>query len=624
MPVPSQSVSVTDLDFDQIKENLIEYFKAQDSPFKDWDYSGSGLNTLFDVLAHNTHYNAVLAHMAVNESFIDTAQIRANVVSAAKLIGYTPNSYTASTATVNIDASSTTAVLVDAGDEIILNRGSSFVGNGGDVSSYEFTTLDDIVLYKQSALSNIYSTREPVKLYQGYIETKRIQINDRQSNNQYIIDDKNIDIKTLKVSVYNSSSNNSTEIYYPFTDVKNIDETSPIYFIYENYNGNYVISFGNNVFGKKPDNLNILELSYIVTDGLDANGIREFGYNGGGSGFTFNIETVTNSSGGSYAESISSIKYSAPLNYISQNRAVTADDYEVIIRKNFPDADSISVWGGEENDPPQYGKVFISVKKKDTVSPLIATEKNTIYDMLKTKKVLTILPEIVDAEYVNVVLDVLFKYNANLTKYSKVQLENFVKQQIIDFNDSYLNKFDGIFRHSFLMRTIDQSDPSILNSLVRVFVSKTFEIDALNPKLITLNYGTPVAVDDDSAIAYSSPYVYKNTTLYIGDIAHPTDKNLRILNTYYYNNSQEKQIFFDNIGQINLSAGIVELDALNSDDGITSISIDLIPESNDIAPKRNQLISIDTSRLSVYAEVDKIAIGGAARLGDYNTFKRDR
>ena len=174
------------------------------------------------------------------------------------------------------------------------------------------------------------------------------------------------------------------------------------------------------------------------------------------------------------------------------------------------------------------------------------------------------------------------------------------------------------------MRTIDQSDPSILNSLVRVFVSKTFEIDALDPKLITLNYGTPVTVDDDSAIAYSSPYIYKNTTLYIGDIAHPTDKNLRILNTYYYNDSQEKQIFFENVGQINLSAGIIELNALNSDDGITTVRIDLIPESNDIAPKRNQLITIDTSRLSVYGEVDKIAIGGAARLGDYNTFKRDR
>jgi hypothetical protein len=624
MSVPSQSVSVTDLDFDQIKENLIEYFKAQDSPFKDWDYFGSGLNTLFDVLAHNTHYNAMLAHMAVNESFIDTAQIRANVVSAAKLIGYTPNSYTASSATAHINASASSTTV--ANDEIVLiERGSSFSGNGGDGINYQFTNLDDIILYKESAISNIYSTEEPVKLYQGYIETKRIQINDRQANNQYIIEDKNIDINTLKVLVYTPNSNNAAEIYYPFTDVKNIDETSPIYFIYENYNGNYVISFGNNVFGKRPDNLNILELSYIVTDGLDANGIREFNYSGGGSGFTFQVEKVTNSSGGSYAESISSIKYNAPLNYISQNRAVTADDYEVLIKKSFTDADSISVWGGEENNPPQYGKVFISIKKKDTLSPLTSLEKNTIYDTLKTKKVLTILPEIVDAEYVNVVLDVLFKYNANLTKYSKVQLENFIKQQVSDFNDFHLNRFDGIFRHSFLSRTIDQSDPSILNSLVRVFVSKTFEINALDPKLITLNYGTPVTVDDDSAIAYSSPYVYKNTTLYIGDIPHPTDKNLRILNTYYYDvNSQEKQIFFDDIGQINLSAGIIELDALNSDDGITSIIIDLIPESNDIAPKRNQLVSIDTSRLTVYGEVDKIAIGGAARLGDYNTFKRDR
>jgi hypothetical protein len=621
MPVPSQSISVTDLDFDQIKENLIEYFKAQDSPFKDWDYSGSGLNTLLDVLSHNTHYNAILAHMAVNESFIDTAQIRANVVSAAKLIGYTPNSYTASTATVNINATVTSTSITD--DTTLIEKGSLFTGNAGNNSNYEFTVLDDVILTKQSALSNLYASQEPVTLYQGYIETKKVQINDRQANNQYIIEDKNIDISTLRVSVYPPDAPNIIDIYYPFTDVKNIDETSPIYFLYENYNGNYVINFGNNVFGKKPSNLSILELSYIVTSGLDANGVKEFSHTGI-TGFSTQVETISTASGGSYAESISSIKYNAPLNYISQNRAVTADDYEVIIQKNFQDASSVSVWGGEENTPPQYGKVFISVKKKDTISPLTSVEKNKIYDTLKTKKVLTILPEIVDAEYVNIILDILFKYNANLTKYSKVQLENFIKQKVSDFNDFYLNKFDGIFRHSFLMRTLDQSDPSILNSLVRVYISKSFDIDALEPKLITLNYGTSVTVDDDSAIAYSSPYVYKNTTLYIGDRAHPTDENLRILYNYYYNNLQERQVFFNDIGQINLSDGIIQLDSLNSDDGITSISIDLIPVSNDIAPKRNQLISIDTSRLSVYGEVDKIAIGGAARLGDYNTFKRDR
>ena len=624
MSIPSQSISVTDLDFDQIKNNLIDYFKSNDSPFKDWDYSGSGLNTLIDVLAHNTHYNAMLAHMAVNESFIDTAQIRSNVVSAAKLIGYTPNSYTASTALVNIVASSATTT----SSTITIERGSRFTGTVLD-SRFEFTVLDDVVLNKNPLSTVEFTNTDPVKLYQGYIETRRVQINDQQAKNQYIIEDKNIDTSTLKVLVYAPDKRNNPVVYYPFTDypftdVKDVDGNSPIYFIYENYNGNYVISFGNNIFGKKPDNLNILELSYIVTSGPEANGVNNFTLDGVINNAAVTITPLDSAYGGSYAESISSIKFNAPLNYISQNRAVTADDYEILIKKGFQDAESVCVWGGEENDPPQYGKVFISVKKKDSTSPLSSSEKNRIYEILKTKKVLSILPQIVDAEYVNIVLDVLFKYNANLTKYSRVQLENYVKQEISYFNDFHLNRFDGIFRHSFLSRTIDQSDPSILNSLIRVFVSKKFSINALEPQIITLNYGVELTVDDDSAIANSSSYVYRNNTLFIGDKAHPTDSNLRVLYNYYYDSDNKQQIFLENIGQINLKTGTVVLDSLNSDEGISEIVLDLIPVSNDIAPKRNQLISIDTSRVSVYAEVDKIAIGGAARLSDYNTFKRDR
>lgn len=620
MAIPSQSISVTDLDFDQIKANLIEYFKSADSPFKDWDYTGSGLNTLIDVLAHNTHYNALLAHMAVNESFIDTAQIRANVVSAAKLIGYTPNSFTAATSEVNILATPTQTVNSDS--TISLPRGDMFYGSISD-QTYQFSNLDDIILTKDIN-TGIYSTLEPVVLYQGYVQTNRVQINEQQSKNQYIISDKNIDISTLKVLVYPPDSRNTAEIYYPFTEVVNIDGNSPIYFIYENYNGNYVISFGNGIFGKKPNNLSVLELSYVITSGPDANGISSFRYSTNISGLTVSVSSVSSAFGGSYAESISSIKFNAPLNYIAQNRAVTADDYEVIIKKELPIADSVCVWGGEENVPPQYGKVFISVKKKDSIQPLNSFEKNKIYEILKPKKVLTILPEIVDAEYVNIVLDVLFKYNVNLTKYSRVQLENYVKDIIADFNNTHLNRFDGIFRQSFLSRTVDSSDPSILNSLIRVFVSKTFYIDASEPSGHILNYGTALTVDDDNAIAYSSPYTYRNKTLYIGDRAHPTNNNLRILFNYSFNVRQEKEVFFDNIGLLNLSSGIIEFDVLNSDSGITAITLDLIPVSNDIAPKRNQLITIDTNRLSVYAEVDRVAIGGSARLGDYNTFTRDR
>lgn len=623
MEIPTQSVNVTELDFDQIKSNLIEYFKSGDSPFKDWDYTGSGLNLLLDVLAHNTHYNAILAHMAVNESFIDTAQLRQNVVSAAKLIGYVPRSVSSSKAIVNIVATPRNSAL----NEYVIPSGTIFSSNVTDLSknqTYRFTNVNEIVCKKNSS-GDLVATN--IELNQGTMVTKRIQINSTQSNNEYIIDDKNIDISTLKVAVYQTGRSEINEIYYRFTDVNEVDNTTPIYFLNENYNGNYVLSFGNGVFGKKPDNLNVLELTYLVSDGSGANGSNLFSY----SGFfdstqitRITVNTTAAAVGGSDRESVSSIKYNAPLQYISQNRAVTADDYKTLIYSYLTNVKSVAVWGGEENDPPQYGKVFISAKKEDSNGDfLTSAEKQGLLSYLSNKKVLSIFPEIVDPEYVDIVLDVLFKYNRNLTPYSKVQLESKVMEGIVKFNNQYLESFDGVFRHSFLTKTVDGLSPAILNSLIRVFVSKSFVLEAANPKKITVQYGTTLTVDDDIAIVNSSGWVYDGITYYIGEEAHPTSSDTRLLFVYYYDSDGKAIIRNKGAGTITLSTGTMEIEPLLTDAN-TTIIIDVIPVSNDIAPKRNQLIRIDTSRLNVYGEVDTIAVGGSNRSVDYTTFSRDR
>lgn len=624
MEIPTQSVNVTELDFDQIKSNLIEYFKAGDSPFKDWDYSGSGLNLLLDVLAHNTHYNAILAHMAVNESFIDTAQLRQNVVSAAKLIGYTPRSSTSPKARINLTLTPRDQSL----NEYVLPKGSTFSSNITDLSksqTYKFTNLTDIVCKKDSVSGELIAN--DVVINQGVLITKRIQINSTQSNNEYIIEDKNIDIDTLKVAVYQTGRSEINEVYYKFTDINVVDNTTPIYFLYENYAGNYVLSFGNGVFGKKPDNLNVLELSYLTTDGEGANASNVFTY----SSFfdstkltRLSIDTLERATGGSAHESISSIKYNAPLQYISQNRAVTADDYKTLIYSKLPNVKSVAVWGGEENDPPQYGKVFISAKKEDdTTDFLTDVEKQELLTYLSDKKVLSIFPEIVDPQYVNIILDVLFKYNRNLTTDTKVQLEAKVRESISIFNTQYLESFDGVFRHSFLSKTVDGISPSILNSLIRVFISKSFTLLSAFPQKITLQFGTTLTIDDDVAIVNSTGWVYDGVTYYIGEEAHPTLSDIRLLYVYYYDTDNKPIIRNKNVGKLTLSTGVMEIEPLLTDED-TTIIIDVIPLSNDIAPKRNQLLRIDTSRLNVYGEVDTIAIGGSNRSIEYKTFSRDR
>lgn len=630
MSIPTQTINVTDLDFDQIKSNLINYFKTSDTQFKDWDYTGSNLNVLIDVLSHNTHYNAVLAHLAINESFIDSAQIRSNVVSAAKLIGYTPRSHVSAIGNVSLEIQ----LFDNSIEKYVIPRGSIFTGNVTNNQTgkfYDFTCLEDIICTKD--VNTGYYAAQNVELRQGYIETKRVQINTLRDKNEYIIDETNIDIDTLKVAVYPDGVQNVAEIYNKFSKVTGINEESLIYFIYENYDGKYVISFGNGVFGKKPNNLNILELSYIVTDGLNGNKITKYEY----SDFldttkisSFSVNALTTSYNGSDREDMDSIKYNAPLQYISQDRAVTADDYSTLIKAKYPLVESISVWGGEDNDPPQYGKVFICIKKRSNSDDdfLSLDVKRDILSFLKGKKILAIMPEIVDPEYIDIVLDVLFKYNSNMTTLATTQMENLVKDQVIAFNTKKLKSFDGVFRHSLLSRTIDTTSPAILNSLIRVYVSKKITFDSTLPKEMFIKYGTTLQPDDGKVIINSSPFRKNGVLHYFGDVQNADNPNLRDVYMYYYNATTKENVIVDNnIGTINLQDGTLRLSPITVDnigDGTQTISLDLIPVSNDIVAQRNQLIRIDTNRLSIYGEVDIIEIGGTDKTNSYRTFTRDR
>jgi hypothetical protein len=612
-----QNLNVTELDFDQIKSNLINYFRNS-TPFSDWNFEGSGLNILLDALAYNTHYNAVMAHMGIGESFIDSAQLRSSVVSLAKLLGYTPRSYVAPSALINI---SFTAKDTNSPDTVVMPKGTPFASTIND-RKFVYVTNDEHVLVKTDGKYE----KKNIVLKQGAYQTKRFQVNNliERGSISYEIDDANIDLSSLIVKVYSSASSSVADIYTQIEDITGVDENSTIYFISENTDSNYQISFGNDVFGKKPTNLSIIEVSYMITDGADSNGANSFVYADALPAGIIRapiVSTVSIAAGGNGKESLESVRYNAPLSFITQNRAVTADDYKNLIFKNFSDAQTISVWGGEDNDPPIYGKVFIAIKPEGA-NTLSQTQRNNILAYLQGKKVLSITPELVDPEYLRLTLDVFFKYNRNLITQNLGQLESAIRQVVSDYNDERLQAFDGIFRHSALTKTIDSYHPSILNSHVRVFVTKSV---TFNPNLIekkTINFATRLIPDDGEVIVSCTSFKSGGVDVFLGDEEIVGDSANRRIFTYYFKNARKTKII-ENAGTLNIETGQMLLNELYPDE-LSEITIDLMPASNDIAPKRNQLLQIDMNRLFVKGEVDTVAVGGSSRSIDYSTFKRDR
>jgi hypothetical protein len=644
-------LDVTELDFDAIKSNLIAYFKNTE-PFKDWDYSGSGLNQLLDVLSYNTHYNAMLAHTAVNESFIDTAQLRSSVVSNAKLLGYIPRSK--SSPSINVTIRFNQSNITNLNNFIVLPRGSSFKTTYGE-DSYIYTTLDD---HRLELIDGVYKKplelidgveKEPsITLREGSFRVNRFPISNSSDKTVYQIDDDNIDLTTLIVRVYDHKNSQSFEIYRNFTALTLTNESnlanSALYFLSENSYGKYQISFSSTgAFGKKPPNMGVIEIEYLTTNGSASNGASVFRFIGTSGIWNdsqyvngSNVISSNKSFGGNEKETIDSIRLNAPSAFIAQNRAVTANDYKSLIYSNFPIAKSIAVWGGESNIPPQYGSVYISIQpqtdENNSSLALTSDEKQEVLTFLDSKKILSITPVLVDPQRVTLVLDVLFKYNNNLSILSKNQLENKVFNVVSEFNRDYLESFEKVFRHSNLLQSVDTCDPAILNSLVRVFVSKSFvveeESDGVVPQRIILDFGTPLTVLDGKTIAFSQGWTFRGNKVFLGDEAS-NNPNIRNVFQYTLQAGQvtkfkdDKGITVPPIGTIDLEKGIMTLDGLKADD-LTTVNIDMIPLSNDIAPKRNQLLLIDVTRVSVTGEIDTIATGGSSLTIDYKPFSRER
>jgi hypothetical protein len=621
----ASNLNVTELDFDQIKDNLKNYLKNQ-SEFNDYNFEGSSLNILLDVLAYNTHYNAMAAHYALNEAFLDSAQIRGNVVTRAKLLGYTPRSVLASRATVNIEIDATNESVRP--ESLILKRGTKLTTNLSGIR-YDFALLNNESANLNSA-TNKY-TFNNISIAQGTLKSLLYRVDNDINNQKFQLADSDADTSTLRVRVQDNERSTSYNIYTRFESLLSVDSKAQVYYLQENPGGKYEIYFGDGITGKKPANDNIITLDYIYTHGEDANGASTFVFDDSipqltGS-FSNTITTVSNSSGGNPPETIESIRFNAPLTFTAQNRAVTAEDYRSIILKGFANISSISTWGGEDNDPADFGTVYIAIKPL-TAETLTSAEKLAIKDtVLKGKNIVSITPEIVDPNFTNLELDVFFKYNPNITDRTSVELQNVVRDVISDYNFNNLNKFDGVFRHSQLLKLIDSADPSILNSTIRPYMYKNIVAGTTDTdNVFNISFASPLYESGDSSNFLISSTAFKISTggadHFFGDIPITGSNNRQVM--VYKVVDGNNITVINNAGTIIPSSGKVSLNNFTTSSSNTSIRITAIPNSLDIAPKRDQLINIDQAFVSITAQVDTISTAGSSGSIDYSVNSRLR
>lgn len=608
--------NITELDFDKIKESIKEHFKndSQDR-YNDWDFEGSTLNVLLNILAYNTHYNAMNSHMALNESFLDSAQIRGNVVSKAKALGYTPRSL--------LGASAVVTVTVTAGTNppafITLPRGQVFVALVDGVR-YEFVNLES---YEAPLVSGTYVFTN-VALKQGQIRRQLFVVDETIENQRFTITDPDVDTTTLQVRVKDTAVATQYTNYTPFANYGSITSTSTVYFIQENSLGLYEVYFGDGILGKKVLSNNVVELEYCITNGTEANGARSFTVQGSIGGYSNSVVSVDDvATGGADRESIESIRYNAPLTFITQNRAVTADDYRSIILQGFGGVETIAVWGGEDNETPNFGKVYIAIKPTDAETLSAAQKDFILKNILQNKTVMSVEPVLVDPEYTYISLDALFKFNPNLTDLGKVGLEDVVRATIQQYNDDVLEKFDGVFRSSQLMGLIDNCNPAILNSVIRVYMAKYFTPTTTATNYVELQYPSTIyRTTSSNPIMISSSFDIDGVEHYLSDEPNPSSVSSgRIV--YLYRRTSTGAIKVKQAGSIEPTSGLVIISGFTPDTN-AQIRIEVQPDSNDLAPKRNQLLSLDTAYVTVTGDIDTIAVAGPSGVIRYSTFSRHR
>tara|TARA_B110000285_G_scaffold71230_2_gene82100 strand:+ start:9695 stop:11581 length:1887 start_codon:yes stop_codon:yes gene_type:complete len=605
-----KNIQVSELDFDSIKKSMVTYMKSNDT-FKDYDFESSALSTIMDLLAFNTHYSSYYLNMVANEMFLDTARMRDNVVSKAKLLGYTPKSNTAAEAVLSVTfrAVAPSAELSSFGVKV--TRDIEFSASVDGVT-YTFVPKVNRIAVRSSEptlnSSNVYETLYTITdlvVVQGEQVTETFIVDSTDPNQKFILLNETIDTSTINVLVQPNIDENTYTEFKKETDNMSLTDIDATYFLQESTNGRFEIYFGDNVLGKGIETGNKIIVTYLSTAGAAPNGaaaillkkhaLKDIARQGGVS----NVTVVTSAVGGSDKETLDSIKFYAPKSFEGQNRAVTLRDYRQIVPKIYPQAKSVNVWGGEDNVPAYFGKVFISIRPN--VGTILSDyEKVNIQNKLKSDySILTITPEIVDPDYTFLILTSKVKYDNESTLLTAEELKTKVEAAIVSYNDTYVNEFNSYFRYSNLITKIDASDAAITNNVTT--------IELLNPEVVNtdtkytynFNFNNPLKQGTLSSngfmIAGNSNNIYAEDAL---------DGTLK----FYYMNGTIKVYVTTLKGTINYTSGLVTI----NDATITSIEsgtgndlyIKVTPTDMDIFPKRNQVLVIDYTRQSVVMDAD--------------------
>jgi hypothetical protein len=616
-------VNFTNLDFDQIKTTLRDYLKAN-SNFTDYDFEGSNLSTILDVLAYNTYITSYNANMVANEVFIDSATLRENVVALARNIGYVPRSKKAAKATISffVDCSSITPTPVS----LTLKKGpvASTSGTFGN-QSFVFSILEDITV---PVFDNVASFND-VPIYEGTLLTSNFTYTSRNPNQRYILPNSGIDTDLISVIVKNNQQSSVSVKYNQQDSLFEIDKESEIYFLQEIEDERYELIFGDDVFGKALQEGNYIEISYIVTNGDSANGVSQFSYSGRLT-YTRNSTdyTVTSgisllttgliASGGENIESVESIKKYAPRIYSSQNRAVTANDYETLIpAKIYPETESISVFGGEELVPPQYGKVFISIKPRsgDFLSNLV---KENIKLKLKKYSVAGIVPEILDLKYLYIETDSKVYYNTNLAP-SSSYVSSVVQSNANKYAESTeLNKYGARFKYSKFLKIIDESHESVTSNITKIQIRRDLRASLNSFAEYSIGFGNEFHINSMSGYNVKST-AFKvsgiSQDVYLSDIP---DTNRTTGSVFLFNvpnaSSTSPTILRRNVGTINYKSGIITLNPIiitsaKQKNGQPIIEISATPKSNDVIGLQDLYLQLDISKSNFEMVIDEISSG---------------
>lgn len=607
----SNKLIVSDFDFDSVKANLKTFLQNQPE-FSDYNFEGSGFAVLLDTLAYNTHYLGFNANMFVNESYLDSADIRKNVVALAKAIGYTPSSVRAPMAEVDITINNA------SGSSVLMNKGTTFTSSV-DGTGYNFLTNEDITI---TPIAGVYKFSN-VKLYEGTLVTFKYTVDSSDADQKFLIQNVNADTSTLKVTVQNSISDSTLTTYSLATGLRGINDESKIYFLQETDNGKFEVYFGDGVIGKKLEDGNIVILEYIVTNKTEANGASAFELGSNIGGFSnVTITTKSNAQGGSEAETKESIRYNAPLQYTSQDRAVTATDYESIVKTLYPNALSVSAWGGEDDETPVYGVVKISIKAASG-STLTEATKNSIVKGLIPYNVASVRPQIIDPETTSILITSNAKYDKKGTSKSADTIKSEIITAITNYNTSTLQKFDGVFRFSKLTGLIDDVDTSILSNITTINMRKNFTPTVGSSTKYDLYFRNAIYNPHSGHVPVLSSTGFKvsgsNEEMFLDDDSNGNIRRYYLVSGIktYANNSQ---------GTIDYTTGQITLNSLNVSSisnirGSSSnvIEITVQPSSNDIVPVRNQVVEIDVANSNITVEEDTF-VGGSSEAGvGYNT-----